>query len=159
MSGIGEATIAELRYAFQACDKENKGYLQRKELLTVLQSIGFNPSQVEVDELISEVDTSHKGQITLEEFISLCNKKSKIPTQDIYLQHAFNVFDKRQQGSIFFFVFFLLFFLLCLYSLLCMYAFHNKHNAKQHKIKNEKSHIVMVFELRFSAVCVCVATE
>ena len=48
--------FSEFREAFSLFDKDGDGTISAKELGTVLKSLGQNPSEEELEELIEEVD-------------------------------------------------------------------------------------------------------
>ena len=47
---------AEFRGAFQLFDRNNDGYISCKELGVVMRSLGQNPSEDELKDMINEVD-------------------------------------------------------------------------------------------------------
>merc|ERR1712241_1635784 len=54
---------AELREAFDEFDKDGSGSISTKELLGVMRSMGQNPTEDEVLELVMEVDLNGDGTI------------------------------------------------------------------------------------------------
>lgn len=72
-----------------------------KELGVVMRSLGQNPTEAELQEMIKEVDANGNGNIDFQEFLSLMEKKMKDP-KDIEqeLRDAFKVFDKDGNGFI-----------------------------------------------------------
>lgn len=61
----------ELDDAFDQFDKNKDGYITEKELLSVMQSLGQNPTKEEVKALFKEADLNGDGQITSDEFIEI----------------------------------------------------------------------------------------
>ena len=49
-------TTAEFREAFSLFDKDGDGTITTKELGTVMKSLGQNPTDDELEEMINEVD-------------------------------------------------------------------------------------------------------
>jgi len=48
---------------FQMFDKDGDGTISTKELGAVLRSLGLNPGQDEIDEMIEETDRDNSGAI------------------------------------------------------------------------------------------------
>ena len=55
--------IAEFREAFNLFDKDGDGNITTKELGTCMRSLGQNPTEAEIAELICEVDVEGTGTI------------------------------------------------------------------------------------------------
>lgn len=53
--------LAEIREAFNVFDKNGDGIVSCKELGTVMRSLGQNPTDAEVQDMINEVDADGKG--------------------------------------------------------------------------------------------------
>ncbi|KAJ1963562.1 hypothetical protein GGI12_001975, partial [Dipsacomyces acuminosporus] len=60
---FNEAQISEYREAFSLFDKDGDGTITAKELGTVMRSVGQNPSEAELQDMINEVDTDGNGTI------------------------------------------------------------------------------------------------
>ncbi|MCO5567497.1 hypothetical protein L7F22_021190 [Adiantum nelumboides] len=92
--------IDELKEAFGLFDKDGDGCITTKELGTVMRSLGQNPTKVELQEMINEVDADGKRSINFLEFLNLMAKKMKDTNSEVGLKEAFKVFDKDQNGFI-----------------------------------------------------------
>eukprot|EP00210_Caulerpa_lentillifera_P002209 g2123.t1 len=92
--------IAEFKEAFALFDKDGDGMITTKELGTVMRSLGQNPTEAELQEMINEVDTDGNGIIDFPEFLSLMAKKMKDCNNEDELKEAFKVFDKDGNGFI-----------------------------------------------------------
>lgn len=55
-----------------------KGTITTKELGTVMRSLGQNPTEAELQDMINEVDVDGNGIIDFPEFLSLMAKKMKV---------------------------------------------------------------------------------
>ena len=97
---IPENRLKEYRDAFEMFDKDKDGTITAKELAKVMRSLNQDPSEHELNEMISEVDVDGNGHIDFEEFVHLMNRRSKeIDTEDEVI-NAFRVFDKEGNGLI-----------------------------------------------------------
>jgi len=97
---LQELQHAEFKEAFNEFDKDGSGTISNKELLHVLRSIGQNPTEDEILELVMESDANGDGTIDLGEFIELMKRKSSETDQMESLKEAFKIFDKDKSGYI-----------------------------------------------------------
>uniref|UniRef100_A0A2K6L532 EF-hand calcium-binding domain-containing protein 11 n=3 Tax=Colobinae TaxID=9569 RepID=A0A2K6L532_RHIBE len=80
---LTEEQIAEFKEAFSLFDKDGDGTITTKELGAVMTSLGQNPTEAElqdmineeVDETIREADTDGDGQVNYEEFVQMMSAK------------------------------------------------------------------------------------
>lgn len=56
-------TISEYRDAFRFFDKDESGYITTKELGSIMRSLGQNPTEVELQEIMNTVDFDGKMNI------------------------------------------------------------------------------------------------
>ncbi|KAL8610328.1 hypothetical protein ACOMHN_041142 [Nucella lapillus] len=74
MGGLNEQSEEdeeeELRQAFRVFDKSGCGFITPSDLRAVLQNIGEDLTEEEIDEMIAEVDIDGDGRIDFEEFIA-----------------------------------------------------------------------------------------
>ncbi|KYO38833.1 calmodulin-alpha [Alligator mississippiensis] len=97
---LTEEQIAEFKEAFSLFDKDGDGSITTKELGTVMRSLGQNPTEAELQNMISEVDTDGSGTIDFPEFLSLMAKKIRGADSEEDIREAFRVFDKDGNGYI-----------------------------------------------------------
>ena len=97
---LTEEQIAEFKEAFSLFDKDGDGCITTKELGTVMRSLGQNPTEAELQDMISEVDADQNGTIDFPEFLNLMARKMKDTDSEEELKEAFKVFDKDQNGFI-----------------------------------------------------------
>ncbi|OVA13788.1 EF-hand domain [Macleaya cordata] len=79
---------------------EDKSCITTKELGTVMRSLGQNPTEAELQDMINEVDADGNGTIDFPEFLNLMARKMKDTDSEEELKEAFRVFDKDQNGFI-----------------------------------------------------------
>uniref|UniRef100_A0A0D9Y9M8 EF-hand domain-containing protein n=1 Tax=Oryza glumipatula TaxID=40148 RepID=A0A0D9Y9M8_9ORYZ len=97
---LSEEQIVEFREAFSLFDKDGDGSITTKELGTVMRSLGQNPTEAELQDMISEVDADSNGNIEFKEFLGLMARKLRDKDSEEELKEAFRVFDKDQNGFI-----------------------------------------------------------
>lgn len=97
---LSDEQIAEFKEAFSLFDKDGDGTISCKELGTVMRSLGQNPSQQELLEMINEVDGDGNGTIDFQEFVEMMAKKMKDTDSEEEIREAFKVFDKDGSGYI-----------------------------------------------------------
>jgi len=97
---LTEEQIAEFKEAFSLFDKDADGTITTKELGTVMRSLGQNPTEAELEDMINEVDVDQNGTIDFMEFLNLMAKKMKESDTEEELIEAFKVFDRDGNGYI-----------------------------------------------------------
>ena len=100
MEVLTKEQIEEIKDAFSLFDKDGDGNITTKELGTVMRSLGQNPTENELQEMINEVDADKSGTIEFSEFLNLMAKKMKDTDTEEELIEAFKVFDKDGNGFI-----------------------------------------------------------
>ncbi|KAL6057172.1 hypothetical protein STEG23_022011 [Scotinomys teguina] len=93
--------IAEFKEAFSFFDKDGDGTITTKALGTVMRSLGQNPTEDELQDMINEVDADGNGTIDYPEFLTMMARKMKDTDSKEQIREAFRVFDKdgNQRGS------------------------------------------------------------
>jgi len=76
------------------------GTIDTKQLGTVMRSLGQNPTEGELQDMINEVDADGNGTIDFPEFLSLMSRKMKDTDTEEELIEAFKVFDRDGSGYI-----------------------------------------------------------
>lgn len=98
---LTEEQIEDFKEAFSLFDKNGDGYISSKELGIVMRSLGQNPSEQELKDMINEVDADGNGSIDFEEFIHMMARNMKNPVdEEVELRESFKVFDKNGDGYI-----------------------------------------------------------
>eukprot|EP01089_Gocevia_fonbrunei_P021789 TRINITY_DN858_c0_g1_i1.p1 TRINITY_DN858_c0_g1~~TRINITY_DN858_c0_g1_i1.p1 ORF type:complete len:177 (-),score=46.66 TRINITY_DN858_c0_g1_i1:103-633(-) len=91
---------AEFEEVFKLFDKDGDGEITAAELGFALKSLGQEPSEQEVRDLIHEVDSDGNGRIDFTEFLTMMSNKISQEQDDEHLREAFKVFDKDGNGFI-----------------------------------------------------------
>ncbi|CAF3822587.1 unnamed protein product [Rotaria sp. Silwood1] len=67
---------------------------------TVMRSLGQNPTEAELQDMINEVDADGNGTIDFPEFLTMMARKMKDTDSEEEIREAFRVFDKDGNGFI-----------------------------------------------------------
>ncbi|ETO09562.1 calmodulin [Reticulomyxa filosa] len=110
---LTDEQIAEFKEAFSlfTINNQNKtksneqkidgdGTITTKELGTVMRSLGQNPTESELQDMINEVDSDGNGTIDFSEFLAMMARKMKDSDSEDEIKEAFKVFDKDGNGFI-----------------------------------------------------------
>ncbi|XP_033736471.1 neo-calmodulin-like [Pecten maximus] len=92
-----------LRVTFNYFDKNKDGTVSVSELGKVFQSLGQNPTNEQIRQMISVVDADNNGILNFEEFRKFVEKYQGAQTQDdreADLRRAFEIIDKNNSGYI-----------------------------------------------------------
>ena len=92
--------IGEFKEAFSLFDKEGDGTVTNNELRTVMRSLGQNPTEAELADMINEVDADGNGTIDFPEFLTMMARKMKDTDSEEEILEAFKVFDEDGNGFI-----------------------------------------------------------
>ncbi|KAF9361428.1 hypothetical protein BGX34_007138 [Mortierella sp. NVP85] len=102
MAGISEDQIAEYREGFSLFDRKGNGTIESSALGDLLRALGQNPTQAQVQALITEADPSGSGIINFDTFLKVLTRpdgfKAAGTKQDFI--NGFKVFDKEGNGHI-----------------------------------------------------------
>ena len=79
---------------------DGDGTITTRELGTVMRSLGQNPTEAELQDMINEVDADGNGTIDFPEFLTMMARKMKDTDSEEEIKEAFKVFDKDGNGFI-----------------------------------------------------------
>ncbi|KAK3578512.1 hypothetical protein CHS0354_007765 [Potamilus streckersoni] len=97
---LNEDQVLELKEAFDVFDRDGDGCISAKELGIVMRSLGQNPMESEIQEMVKEVDVDGNGTIDFQEFLDMMSRKLKAVDSEKDIKDAFKVFDKDRNGFI-----------------------------------------------------------
>ncbi|KAL4223343.1 Calmodulin [Mactra antiquata] len=97
---LTEEQIREYAEAFSLFDKDGDNTITTAELLTVMRSLGHNPSNDDVKDMIKEVDINGNGKIEFPEFLALMERNLNAFESEDLLREVFNVIDTHGEGYI-----------------------------------------------------------
>ncbi|CAK8671556.1 unnamed protein product [Clavelina lepadiformis] len=97
---MGDDRITQYKEAFAKFDKDQSGIISSKQLRALLRTLGHNPTDTELPELINQVDVDENGKIDFNEFIITVEYFDKANNENEDLINIFRVFDPNGKGSI-----------------------------------------------------------
>ena len=74
---LTESQMNGIKDAFELFDTDGDGSISVKELGKVIRSLGQNPTDMEIMNIISKADTNRNGTIEFDEFVSMMSHKMK----------------------------------------------------------------------------------
>lgn len=91
----------DFKEAFSLFDhKGEEASISYKELGDVLRALGQNPSEKELQDMISEVDMDGNGTVEFAEFVILMTNKIREMKKEDEIAEAFDVLDKEKDNVI-----------------------------------------------------------
>lgn len=98
---LTEDQIKEIKEAFALFDRDGDGHITPNEIGIVMRSLGQNPTEADLHDLMEEVDTDKSGNLDFSEFLAMMKRKYKQmeDTQES-VKEAFKMFDKDGDGFI-----------------------------------------------------------
>ncbi|NXY91894.1 CALMS protein, partial [Alcedo cyanopectus] len=97
---LSEQQISEFKEAFSLFDRDGDGCISAKELGTVMRSLGQNPTEAELRDMVGEADGDGSGTVDFGEFLSLMAGRMREAEGEEEIREAFRVFDKDGNGYI-----------------------------------------------------------
>jgi len=99
LSTISPEQLIKFREAFSLFDKDGDGTVSVRELESVMRTLGHQPTEAQLRDMIRDVDCDANGAIDFAEFVYLMCER--IDSTDGHLRFAFSVFDTDRTGKIY----------------------------------------------------------
>ncbi|KAF9999223.1 hypothetical protein BGZ80_001468 [Entomortierella chlamydospora] len=77
MSSLSPADVADLKESFEAFDRNNDGSISRRELHSLLHTVGHKVNSHGLENFLTEFDVDQSGTIDFEEFLNLADRLIK----------------------------------------------------------------------------------
>ena len=101
MSNIQEERLKLIDEIFDLFDSENMGYVEIKDSLKILASIGKKLDIEEENDFLQIVDPQNEGRVTKENFIKGVEAMYTLPKDFLQeVEQAFKFFDNEGEGKI-----------------------------------------------------------
>eukprot|EP01047_Picozoa_sp_COSAG01_P012812 COSAG01_NODE_585_length_15160_cov_15.779473_13_plen_152_part_00 len=92
--------VEEFQQAFSLYDTDGGGSITAAEFGSFLRSVGENPTEAELAQMVTEIDTDGDGEIDFGEFLAMMAKQMKAADGEEEIREAFKVFDQDGRGFI-----------------------------------------------------------
>jgi calmodulin len=99
IEGMSNEEMEEYKEAFKLFDKDGNGSISSKELGVAMRSLGQNPTEQELLDMVNEVDIDGSGTIDFPEFCQMMKRMNKENDSEM-IREAFRVFDRDGNGYI-----------------------------------------------------------
>ncbi|XP_067133449.1 uncharacterized protein [Centruroides vittatus] len=101
VDALTEERVSEFKEAFALFDREGKGHIPVSELGNLMRSLGYSPTEAEIQEIKEEIDPDGNGILQFPDFLVLMAKKMRDEDDEEEIVEAFKVFDKEGHGFIY----------------------------------------------------------
>jgi calmodulin len=91
---LSERQIGDFKDAFKTYCVDEDGSISSKELGIILRSLGQNPTEPELQDMINEVDADGSGRLDFPEFLIMMANQVKQTESEEEIRESFRVFDK-----------------------------------------------------------------
>ncbi|KAH3828050.1 neo-calmodulin-like [Dreissena polymorpha] len=95
-----DSFVEEFREIFNMFDTNGDGSISTRELKTIMRSLGQDPSETELRDMVKGVDADSSGEVEFDEFVKLIAKKMQKVDLEEEIMDAFKVFDTDGNGNI-----------------------------------------------------------
>ncbi|CAK9010991.1 Calmodulin (CaM) [Durusdinium trenchii] len=98
---LSEEELNEFKEIFNLVDRDGGGSISNSELGDLMDTLGINATQEEIDLMINEIDQDSNGEIDFDEFVAVMSRKVNAMYTIDQVRGAFRVFeDKSRPGHI-----------------------------------------------------------
>jgi hypothetical protein len=94
--GLSPEDIKEFREMFQLVDSDGGGSIGRDEVLDLMRLVGYQCTEEEVDDMISEIDEDGNMEIDFDEFVTMMSRKPEALREPEEIMRAFKARGPRR---------------------------------------------------------------
>lgn len=97
-----EEQLAELKESFLMFDTSNSDVILAQHVGTALRSMGQNPTEAEMQDLLQDANVDENGNVNMDEFMRLVGQRGIKGDMEMEeeLEEALRVFDKNGEGCL-----------------------------------------------------------
>ncbi|CAB4059105.1 CALM [Lepeophtheirus salmonis] len=96
-----ETTDTRILYnVLKAIVYNGDGYISAKELGVLMRTMGRNPTEDEILNMMNEIDIDHNGKLDFAEFTIMMHERLRGDDMEQEIKQAFRVFDRNGDGFI-----------------------------------------------------------
>lgn len=95
-------SLSELKEAFSLFDQDGDGTISTRDLGAVMRSLGRNPTEAQLRDMIDGADSDGDGTLDFSEFLNMLVRDIRDPDTDSEeeIMGAFKIFDEDGNGYI-----------------------------------------------------------
>ena len=86
--------VLEFREIFNLVDLDRGGSISIEELGSLMKTLGFKPSQAELNQMVLEIDEDGNGEIDFDEFIQVMSRRAASTRSPDEIKAAFKLFQQ-----------------------------------------------------------------
>ncbi|KAF9599955.1 hypothetical protein IFM89_001990 [Coptis chinensis] len=98
--GLPQQKRQEIREAFELFDTDGSGTIDAKELNVAMRALGFEMTEEQIAQMITDVDKDGSGAIDFDEFVHMMTAKIGERDTKEELMKAFQIIDQDKNGKI-----------------------------------------------------------
>ncbi|XP_023283585.1 calmodulin-like protein 4 [Seriola lalandi dorsalis] len=92
--------INEFKECFSLYDRQRKGKIEARELITVMRCLGSNPTPSEVERHLLSHNTDRGGELDFSTFLSVMHRQLQQEAPEEEILEAMRMADKEHKGFI-----------------------------------------------------------
>ena len=100
MSQVTSRQKQEIKDAFDLFDADGSGSIDSGELKVAMKALGFEATDLEINQFINEADPKKTGSIQYDQFFKLMSKKMQERNPENEMREAFQLIDEDGTGRI-----------------------------------------------------------
>lgn len=98
--GLSKEDVEDFKEAFDNFDQDKNGSIDSTELATVLRSLGYTPTPMQLKKVMDKVDLDRSGGISFDEFVMMMRLGDMETDFEKEINGAFRFFDKNNDGMV-----------------------------------------------------------